>query len=909
MKIKSIIIITMYILFVCSNVYSQESFAFTQEELEITIFPKAPGLCPNATADVTCLEYFDSYKWEMVNPHPEFEALYGQSQELEYPGAYTLTVEKNINGKICSEVLSFQVYSLQNPEGIASYLTNNGFYTIPIYMNQAGIKDSSQMSDSRNSCYLEEFRFSAAHEYLNLNVENTIEDVANSFKPFASGEYSANVIKTNNNCFCAEGVETLEEMFYSNPFSIWVHVSASFKDDADGVFYIKGWIPFEGEVPVDESQISYMESIHEEIITDSQNNQFPDKASLEHLRVLVSNVLMPHPVGGYDTESQCTFAATDFGDTHVFTPGGQAVQIPTGASEIILENDIAQPYHGCMIKFTEGNKQWQNYYRQEDYMISNGYYNPINAEFFEKFETAISDCQDCILDIASIAQGCDNLSCLLEIYSYSTKYFNILSIKDGGFNYEISPSTRIWSFWPVSKRAAKELIYDLICAMKNGDSTFEYDNKFAGKIIFGKNIVLNDLEYEYVGVTLPKQGNSITLLDEPQLNNNGTVAGFINSFEISPDSEVRLNFLKVDLDVSGLPVELAKVYKSAFKSAYTYPAWDEFVNSITSCIQYYNLTEKYDFLNYLDPEDKQNVLIMVNGYRILGLSPGKKWYKGGVEYPTPDPQDAVNSCYDNYENGSYWGESGVDFAKRINNNVVYVDGHHSITTSNHRLMASDNMTETTFLSSILTCLPLKFFCTNIFCSLNDTPNGAGFFIRYINGFSAGREIWDQMVDGTIHTALTADKSQITGKIDIVAHSMGYAYSKGMIDFLMEKLAPGNTFGNYYIIAPENARGYTEDEFNDYPPEIQDDVVVDLSLFESVFQYGSNFNPNGDPKCKQDGVAPQQRVRGLPDDNSNNVFIPDSEDKIKNFVKAHLMENYGWMFDRKKGDPGYIQKRN
>ena len=36
-------------------------------------------------------------------------------------------------------------------------------------------------------------------------------------------------------------------------------------------------------------------------------------------------------------------------------------------------------------------------------------------------------------------------------------------------------------------------------------------------------------------------------------------------------------------------------------------------------------------------------------------------------------------------------------------------------------------------------------------------------------------------------------------VDIVCHSMGYAYSLGMIDVLKEKVV----FGNIYILSPEN----------------------------------------------------------------------------------------------------------
>ena len=577
-----------------------------------------------------------------------------------------------------------------------------------------------------------------------------------------------------------------------------------------------------------------------------------------------------------------------------------------------IDNDFSSGTYGSFVKFKSASKDWQNYQRNEDYVISNGFFNSINAEFYEDFTTSISDCNECVIDVVEISQGCDNFSCSFETNQYTTEYFDLDAVKDGGFNYEIASCSPVWSLWPITRRASKELVYDLLCAMKNGDSTFEFDPKFLGKVIFAQNIILADVTYEAVGVKMPKEGNSIALLDKPLLNNNGTTLGFINSFEICTDSDVRLNFLELDVDSQSETDSeaLSKLCNGIIKASYSFEKWDSTTEKFKNCLKYYNINYKYKLLDYLDPPDKQNLLILVNGYRIIGpSSPGEKWYKGGVEYPTKDPVDAVNTCYDNFEDGDYWGEAGANFAKRINNNVVYVDGHHSIATSNHLQMVSEDFSQISFLTSVLTCFPFKYTCLNYVCTLNDVPNGSGFFIRYTNGLGAGAQIWGKMVAGGINVALSDDKTQITGKIDIVAHSMGYAYSKGMIDFLTDKLAPGNTFGNYYIIAPENAVAYSDEEFESYSSDLQDDVVVDLSLFESVFQYGSNFTPNGDKKCKQDGVAPQARVRGLPEDNSLNVFIPDSEEKIKNFVEAHIMTSYGWLFDLTKIQKGYIKPRN
>ena len=902
MKIRTISIFT-FLLFLLNQIsLSQESFEFKTQEYDITIFPSEPGVCTGKSSDVTCVEEFESYKWEMVNPVPQFEVLYGQTQDLQIPGEYVLTVEKIVNNVLCSKQLFFEVHDLKSSEGIENYLLNNGFYPIPIIIDQSSIQNE-KVSESRMMCELNPIKFSSEFEYVDLNSATAISDLMSDFKPFANEGYETAEVKSQNSCICDIGINELEDAFYSNTLSFWAHEFTVSEDDTNGKLYIKAFLPFVGDSPINAEHQDQIDNLFSQIISDEQNNADQDKASSEHLRILFSNLAMPHPTGGYELETECQVSYDEVGENYLMTPAQIAVQLPQGISDIYMDNDISSPAYGSFIQFNYENKQWQNYQRNEDFIISNGYFNPINAEFFEGFTTSLTECNDCVIDLVSISQGCENFSCTFETNQYTTEYFDLDAVNEGGFNYEISSCHATWTYWPLSKRGSKTLIYDLLCAIKNGDPTFEYDSNHSGKVIFAKDIILADAMYEVVGVKLPKEGNTIELLDTPILNNNGTTKGFKNAFEISTDKDVRLNFLKIGNNT------VKNNCSNLVSPSYKFAKWDIIAAKLNDCIEYYNLSEKYQLIDYLDPPDKENLLIMVNGYRILGLSPGKKWYKGGVEYPTQDAEDAINSCYDNFEDGDYWGDAGVNFAKRINNNVLYVDGHHSIATSNHIQMASDIMSQTSFLASVVSCLPKKYLCLNINCTLNDIPNGSGFFIRYTNGLGAGVLIWNKMVAGDIDVGLSADKTQITGKIDIAAHSMGYAYSKGMLDYLTDKLAPGNTFGNYYIIAPENAIAYSDEEFESYDQDLQDDVVVDLSLFESVYQYGSDFTPNGDKKCQQDGVAPQVRVRGLPSNNNNNVFIPDSEAKNKNFVDAHLMKNYGWLFEIPEDIKGYIKSRN
>ncbi len=159
------------------------------------------------------------------------------------------------------------------------------------------------------------------------------------------------------------------------------------------------------------------------------------------------------------------------------------------------------------------------------------------------------------------------------------------------------------------------------------------------------------------------------------------------------------------------------------------------------------------------------------------------------------------------------------------------------------------------------------------------PNKKGFSERRSNGMIAGRNILQLLNE-------LPNKSK-NDTLYIVAHSMGYAYSLGMIDVLRGRIQ----FGGYYIIAPENASA----------------GFVQTHEWEEIWQYGSNLNPDKrDAPCLQDGVAPQARVGGLYP--SKRVYIPKKNYREKGFFDSHFIGYYKWILDIKKGQPGAIRQR-
>jgi hypothetical protein len=146
------------------------------------------------------------------------------------------------------------------------------------------------------------------------------------------------------------------------------------------------------------------------------------------------------------------------------------------------------------------------------------------------------------------------------------------------------------------------------------------------------------------------------------------------------------------------------------------------------------------------------------------------------------------------------------------------------------------------------------------------------------GRAAGKDFVRKLKEDKISCTkeIVNGKVVIKGMVDIVAHSMGFAYSLGMIEVLQEA---GINIGNYYVVAPENACS------GSVPNEVR------------TFQYGSNEVE--DPIELQDVVVPQCAIKGF----VTRAYIPLGERKKEQlgFTQSHSIDNYDWIFTTiKKG---------
>jgi hypothetical protein len=299
---------------------------------------------------------------------------------------------------------------------------------------------------------------------------------------------------------------------------------------------------------------------------------------------------------------------------------------------------------------------------------------------------------------------------------------------------------------------------------------------------------------------------------------------------------------------------------------------------------------------------KRRTLLFVNGYRLA----------------IPENHDTDNSIQ-KIDSKNYWDSDIVNgFIDRLKSgNVFYADGHMSISTSNHKTIGNfycsakntiaafpESATEAglKYADNLLTLIPeigpeikISIDMACLGSGLDIIHNDSGFLARRKQGLLAGTNFLNEMKANK--TIFKNKDGLIADTLDIVCHSMGYAYALGMIDALKDKVP----FGRFYIIAPENPGSISGDDNN-------------FDKFTEVWQYGSNEAWSTD---KQDGIAPQEAVKNieqLPTENTKGgrVFIPINNNIKRGFYISHTIGNYKWIFDIKpnQGDlsKGYVVPR-
>ncbi len=294
--------------------------------------------------------------------------------------------------------------------------------------------------------------------------------------------------------------------------------------------------------------------------------------------------------------------------------------------------------------------------------------------------------------------------------------------------------------------------------------------------------------------------------------------------------------------------------------------------------------------NHIRKKDlSKRILVFVNGYRPVSISSSFEKNMEDVQAKGLEYQNSKNHLFDfdRYNYWRPWNEIDLLFQSRLNPDAIwYADGHHSVATSNHGSVLNFS---TNSLIYPKPCKNLKqHHCklsknkakqtVNTYSLLATTANNDGFTERRKNGEIAGKNL--------VQILNELPNYSKNDTLFIVAHSMGFSYSLGIIDKLRGKI----NFGGYYIIAPENAQA----------------GKVNTSEWRHVFHYGSNLiGKNKAPACLQDGIAPQSNIRGLT--MKEHVYFPMNLEKKMGFLGSHFVGNYVWILEIPKNQKGHIHQ--
>lgn len=254
---------------------------------------------------------------------------------------------------------------------------------------------------------------------------------------------------------------------------------------------------------------------------------------------------------------------------------------------------------------------------------------------------------------------------------------------------------------------------------------------------------------------------------------------------------------------------------------------------------------------------QQRIVLFANGY--LGPKQNKETTQNKISTTAP----------------GYWYAYDDTILKRFQPaSALYISGHHPLLTSSHSKKFKVSM------SWILTRFCI--FPSKRGFGLNTKPNYEGFDLRMKNGKICGENYLALKKNSAINTI---------GKdtLDIVCHSMGYAYILGFLSAVDTSVV----LGKVLIISPESAqiKGY------------------DWNKFQEVWQYGSNLGEkHADFICLQDGIAPQAKVKNLENldkGKGGRVFVPKTAKR--GFIKSHHLLWFDWFYEIQPNDYGYFSR--
>ncbi len=613
-----------------------------------------------------------------------------------------------------------------------------------------------------------------------------------TFKGLANIETVGSNVTTNS-CLCAEGIEDLESSFYATKASVWVHEYLKNEDDLTGKLYLKGQNQYFGDIPASVIHKNHLSNIHPTIIADSDNNSPASSATEKHFRITIRNISTHSAINDYDDSYPCEVSNNTNG--YYLTPAAIPIDIPVGATGRKFSDDSHEEIpEGALISYSLADKKvYRAYHFEIDKFL--GYYNDINGIFEENLSVPQSALDNVEISIPYICDNtCKNQSKNLDYSAYTT------IPADGGYNLTMEPEIPD-ALEAIGFEETKEWLLELFSNVKDGETFFFYPVHFGGKTIMVEDVYIGDTKYDFIGVSfrefIPPPPDAILFPTDPiQFQYDPTLSSFKDAIIFDDNSNLRITCF------SGSCERINPSYDNDYNNP---------INFVIPAST--DLNQKlYDYLT----RESDNLLLFVNGYRIQAdaIPDNPRIPYGSAEYNNTVKHFGLFN-----DTGSYWNDVGVSFAERIKTqNILYIDGHNGITTSNHNDGNNTLNSKLKFGKSAINSFcaagkPLgialkylsKFSALSIFnglnceedCSqpqpticnpLNDIPNVAGFYTRFNEGLSGGILLWADISGGNVKV-LMDENNKILGKIDIVAHSFGFAHALGVLSELNKHMAP------------------------------------------------------------------------------------------------------------------------
>ena len=369
---------------------------FQRPEHDIRFTPEHPSFCSKNIGVIVTMtglpEQVTSINWRHLDEQKQLD---GNPVNLNIRGNWEVRIRYLFRGVECEEVKRVFVADLSKDVDIQEYFIQSGFWPVPVF------RDPQVGAACRNcdcNSMLEQVSFGLFDERIRLseNVEKFAE-----FRPFAGMDYVKQI--TNKSCLCNENgtsnISAFEQTLGSGELSLWGHQYFGSETATSGTLYLKASMSWQEESPVGTHR-ARLDVIRPAITGTSQG-------TAEKARILITNLFMNQPIGGYAYQNECDFANLIVSGDIILTPAAVPLQVSNSFQKLgfgLFDNEN-ESFEGALISFELDSKKYQGY----KYLVDkfSGYFNDIKGELIVDFNEYTDNivCRGCVIKLPILCNG------------------------------------------------------------------------------------------------------------------------------------------------------------------------------------------------------------------------------------------------------------------------------------------------------------------------------------------------------------------------------------------------------------------------------------------------------------------------------------------------------------------------